>query len=159
MVDLTSVREFENVWITLSDGCKLAARIWVPQNAASAPVPAILEYIPYRKRDYMRRRDESMHHPWFASHGYAAVRVDWWDRWLKGVANDVMEEPAHRFHMMESVGPVSHLEHRPGRWVAENTARPGTFRRALSTPGLRRPTAASHGCHGDLVQSGRSGVG
>lgn len=75
MADLTSVREFENVWITLADGCKLAARIWVPQNAESAPVPAILEYIPYRKRDYMRRRDESMH-PWFASHGYAAVRVD-----------------------------------------------------------------------------------
>jgi putative CocE/NonD family hydrolase len=75
MVDLTSVREIENVWITLSDGCKLAARIWLPEGAEAAPVPAILEYIPYRKRDYMRRRDESMH-PWFASHGYVAVRVD-----------------------------------------------------------------------------------
>src|ERR1700727_3062015 len=75
MADTTPLREIENFCITLSDGCKLAARIWVPQNAESAPVPAILEYIPYRKRDYMRRRDESMH-PWFASHGYAAVRVD-----------------------------------------------------------------------------------
>ncbi|MDT9091794.1 CocE/NonD family hydrolase, partial [Escherichia coli] len=33
------------------------------------------EYIPYRKRDYMRGRDEAMH-PWFAGHGFAAVRVD-----------------------------------------------------------------------------------
>ena len=68
------VRDIENVWITLSDGCRLAARIWRPDEAA-APVPAILEYIPYRKRDFMRRRDEGMHH-WFAGHGYAAIRVD-----------------------------------------------------------------------------------
>ena len=38
-------------------------------------MPAILEYIPYRKRDFTRARDEPMHH-YFAGHGYAAVRVD-----------------------------------------------------------------------------------
>ena len=69
-----AVRDIENVWITLSDGCRLAARIWLPEESAP-PVPAILEYIPYRKRDFMRRRDEGMHH-WFAGHGYAAIRVD-----------------------------------------------------------------------------------
>jgi putative CocE/NonD family hydrolase len=69
------VREIENTWITMSDGCRLAARLWLPDTAATAPVPAILEYIPYRKRDYMRRRDESIH-GWFANHGYVAVRVD-----------------------------------------------------------------------------------
>lgn len=68
------VREIENLWITLSDGCRLAARLWLPEDTA-ARVPAILEYIPYRKRDFMRRRDEGMHR-WFAGHGYAAVRVD-----------------------------------------------------------------------------------
>jgi len=70
-----AVEDIENLWITLSDGCRLAARLWLPAGARSAPVPAILEYIPYRKRDFMRRRDEGMH-PWFAGHGYAAVRVD-----------------------------------------------------------------------------------
>jgi putative CocE/NonD family hydrolase len=70
-----AVRDTENVWITLSDGCRLAARIWLPDDEPGVPVPAILEYIPYRKRDFMRRRDEGMHH-WFAGHGYAAVRVD-----------------------------------------------------------------------------------
>jgi uncharacterized protein len=69
-----AVQDIENVWITLSDGCRLAARIWLPVDAGE-PVPGILEYIPYRKRDFMRRRDEGMHH-WFAGHGYAAVRVD-----------------------------------------------------------------------------------
>jgi uncharacterized protein len=70
-----AVRDIENAWITLSDGCRLAARLWMPADADSAPVPAILEYIPYRKRDFTRRRDEGMHR-WFAGHGYAAVRVD-----------------------------------------------------------------------------------
>src|SRR5882672_2081576 len=70
-----AVRDIENVWITLADGCRLAARLWLPDDEPGVPVPAILEYIPYRKRDFMRRRDEGMHR-WFAGHGYAAVRVD-----------------------------------------------------------------------------------
>ena len=69
------VRDIENEWIPLSDGCRLAARIWRPVDAEDRPVPAILEYIPYRKRDFMRGRDEAMHR-YFAGHGYAAVRVD-----------------------------------------------------------------------------------
>lgn len=69
------VRVIENAWIPMSDGCRLAARIWLPADAETAPVPAILEYIPYRKRDFTRARDEPMHH-YFAGYGYAAVRVD-----------------------------------------------------------------------------------
>ncbi len=69
------VREIENLFIPLADGCRLAARIWMPDNAEQRPVPAILEYIPYRKRDFMRARDEPIHH-YIAGHGYAAVRVD-----------------------------------------------------------------------------------
>src|SRR5438128_2977390 len=69
------VRVIENCWIPMSDGCCVAARIWLPAGAETTPVPAILEYIPYRKRDFTRARDEPMHH-YFAGHGYAAVRVD-----------------------------------------------------------------------------------
>jgi putative CocE/NonD family hydrolase len=70
-----TVRIIENCWIPMADGCHLAARIWLPADAETTPVPAILEYIPYRKRDFTRARDEPMHH-YFAGHGYAAVRVD-----------------------------------------------------------------------------------
>jgi putative CocE/NonD family hydrolase len=70
-----AVRVIENCWIPLTDGCRLAARIWLPDDAETTPVPAILEYIPYRKRDFTRARDEPMHY-YFAGHGYAAVRVD-----------------------------------------------------------------------------------
>ena len=70
-----SVRSIENEWIPLSDGCRLAARVWMPEDAESHPVPAILEYIPYRKRDAYRSNDEIIH-PYFAGHGYACLRVD-----------------------------------------------------------------------------------
>ena len=69
------VRVVENEWIPLRDGTRLAARIWLPADAEARPVPAILEYLPYRKRDFTRTRDEPMHH-YFAGHGYASVRVD-----------------------------------------------------------------------------------
>ena len=65
----------ENEWIELSDGRRLSARIWMPDKAAKKPSPAILEYIPYRKRDGTARRDESTY-PAFAKAGYVGVRVD-----------------------------------------------------------------------------------
>jgi putative CocE/NonD family hydrolase len=65
----------ELVSVPLRDGVRLAARIWRPQSSGIEPVPAILEFIPYRQRDFTARRD-SIHHPYLAGHGYASVRVD-----------------------------------------------------------------------------------
>ncbi|MCA8965966.1 MAG: CocE/NonD family hydrolase, partial [Planctomycetes bacterium] len=67
--------DVEHVTVPMRDGVRLAARLWLPAGASSQPAPAVLEYIPYRKRDGTRLRDEPMHR-WFAGHGYAAVRVD-----------------------------------------------------------------------------------
>ncbi len=72
---MTGITVHETVWIPMPDGVKLAARIWIPEGAEDAPLPAILEYIPYRRRDRTRMRDESMH-PRFAEAGYVAIRVD-----------------------------------------------------------------------------------
>ena len=68
-------REVENFWIPMSDGVKLAARMWIPLDAEKKPVPAVLEYLPYRKRDGTIVRD-ALTHPYLAGHGYAAIRVD-----------------------------------------------------------------------------------
>jgi hypothetical protein len=68
-----AVMDEPDVGIVLSDGCRLSARIWRAEGAG--PVPAVLEYIPYRKRDGTLPRDEMMH-PYVAGHGYACVRVD-----------------------------------------------------------------------------------
>lgn len=65
----------EETWITMADGCRLGVRIWRPVDAEHHPVPAILEYLPYRKRDLTAVRDAQMH-PYWAGHGYAGVRVD-----------------------------------------------------------------------------------
>jgi putative CocE/NonD family hydrolase len=71
----------DRVWITMTDGVRLSARIWLPDDAVWSPVPAILEYIPYRKDDATAVRDAGIH-PYLAGHGYAAARVD-----LRGSGN------------------------------------------------------------------------
>lgn len=69
------INEIENFFIPMSDGTRLAARMWLPADAEQNPVPAILEYLPYRKDDGTAYRD-SIRHPYFAGHGYACLRVD-----------------------------------------------------------------------------------
>ncbi|MBM4407303.1 MAG: CocE/NonD family hydrolase, partial [Chloroflexi bacterium] len=71
------VRELENVWIPVpGTGERMAARIWMPEEASPHhPVPAILEYIPYRKRDFTAPRSGPIHR-YFAGHGYVSVRLD-----------------------------------------------------------------------------------
>ena len=73
MTEEFQVEDIEHRWIEMPDGVRLSARIWLPKGAGA--VPAILEYIPYRKRDLVRARD-ARNHPFFAAHGYACLRVD-----------------------------------------------------------------------------------
>ena len=70
---MTNISVIENEWIELPDGRRLAARIWLPDGIG--PFPAILEYLPYRKRDGTAPRDCTTHAV-FAAEGYACVRVD-----------------------------------------------------------------------------------
>ncbi|MFS4580831.1 CocE/NonD family hydrolase [Phaeobacter sp. C3_T13_0] len=63
----------EHLWIPLPDGRRLAARMWRP--VAEGRYPAILEYLPYRKRDGTAPRDATTH-PVFAAEGYVCLRVD-----------------------------------------------------------------------------------
>lgn len=71
------VREIENAWVPVpGTSDRMAARMFLPEGASPHhPVPAILEYLPYRKRDFTAIRDTSMHR-YFAGHGYASVRID-----------------------------------------------------------------------------------
>ena len=67
------VTEHADWGILLTDGTRLSARVWMPEGAG--PFPAILEFLPYRKRDGTVARD-ALTHPYFAGHGYASFRVD-----------------------------------------------------------------------------------
>ncbi|NAZ71668.1 CocE/NonD family hydrolase [Vibrio toranzoniae] len=72
---MKSVKEIHHDWLTLPDGTRLAFRAWMPDDAESKPVPAILEFLPYRKNDGTIIRDE-ITMPETAAHGYACIRVD-----------------------------------------------------------------------------------
>ncbi|QEX20390.1 hydrolase [Hypericibacter adhaerens] len=71
----SAVRHIETMWIPMSDGTRLAARVWMPEEAERQKLPAILEYIPYRRRDGTRDWDD-LSHPYLAAHGYVCVRLD-----------------------------------------------------------------------------------
>ncbi|MFY0616544.1 CocE/NonD family hydrolase [Shimia sp.] len=65
--------ETPHIWIPMPDGVRLSARIWRP--VTDKAVPAILEFLPYRKRDCTSERD-ALTHPYLAGHGYVCIRVD-----------------------------------------------------------------------------------
>ncbi len=70
-----SFRTIENEWIPLKDGVRLGVRLWIPDAADKTPVPVVLEYIPYRKRDLERPRDDQWANQ-FVPYGIALARVD-----------------------------------------------------------------------------------
>ncbi len=69
--------------IPMRDGTELAATLYLPAVAeaqtigtpAAEPVPALLEYLPYRKDDAMLSRDYELY-SYLAARGYAGARVD-----------------------------------------------------------------------------------
>jgi len=103
------IRVIENEWVPLADGTRLAARIWLPAYAARRPVPAILEYIPYRKRDFCRVRD-TLIHPWFAAHGLASVRLD-----LRGSGDSegVLEDEYLPLELDDAVEAIAWIARQP----------------------------------------------
>jgi putative CocE/NonD family hydrolase len=71
----TAIKVVDNEWITMKDGTRLSARLWLPEGADSARVPVVWEYIPYRKRDFTRTWDDAWGHE-IAQYGVGYARVD-----------------------------------------------------------------------------------
>ncbi|WP_031434285.1 CocE/NonD family hydrolase [Methylomarinum vadi] len=109
----------ENLWIPLADGGRLAARLWLPSEAEQSPVPAIFEYIPYRKRDMTRARD-AVNHQYLAGHGYACIRVD-----LRGSGDSdgVMLDQYREQELSDGVAVIEWLARQP--WCDGNVGMMG----------------------------------
>jgi uncharacterized protein len=103
------VRVIRHEWIQMPDGCRLAARIWIPETAEQRPVPAIFEYVPYRKNDGLALRDAPIHH-YFAGHGYASVRVD-----IRGTGDSdgILEDEYLPLEQQDGLAVVRWLASRP----------------------------------------------
>ncbi|MEI9425640.1 CocE/NonD family hydrolase [Mesorhizobium sp. Cs1299R1N1] len=93
----------DHVLIELSDGVRLAARVWLPK--VDQPVPALLEIEPYRKGDAIHER-----HPWYAARGYASVLVD-----LRGTGDSegVMSDVYTAQQIADGVEVVNWLAQQP----------------------------------------------
>jgi putative CocE/NonD family hydrolase len=66
----------EKTWIPMKDGVRLAVTLYMPATLKSGErVPALLEYLPYRKDDDEAARDYGTH-CYFARRGYVGARVD-----------------------------------------------------------------------------------
>ncbi|MGH7293019.1 MAG: CocE/NonD family hydrolase, partial [Myxococcota bacterium] len=62
----------EHEWLPMRDGVRLSARLWIPEGP---PSPAVLESVPYRKRDLYRAADDAWG-PQLAAAGIAFIRLD-----------------------------------------------------------------------------------
>jgi putative CocE/NonD family hydrolase len=69
------VRVIDNDWIELPDGVRLAIRLWLPEDAETRPVSAILDSVPYRKSDGTAIGDAAWG-TYFAARRFAFARVD-----------------------------------------------------------------------------------
>jgi predicted acyl esterase len=68
--------ELEKTWIPMKDGVRLAVTLYKPAKLRTGErVPALLEYLPYRKDDDEAVRDYGTH-SYFARRGYVGARVD-----------------------------------------------------------------------------------
>ena len=73
--------EIKEAWITLPDGVRLAADLYMPAGDVDGKkFPVILEYLPYRKTE-ARSRNYSMY-SYFVERGYVLARVD-----IRGTGN------------------------------------------------------------------------
>ena len=116
---LREIEELPDLGITLSDGCRLSARVWRPVDAAEDPVPVILEYLPYRKRDGTTARD-ALTHPYFARRGYACVRVDMRGN---GDSEGLMEDEYAPQEQADAVEVIDWLSRQP--WCSGNVGMMG----------------------------------
>ena len=102
---LRDICEDADYGITLSDSTRLSTRLWKPTDALGKPVPVILEFLPYRKRDGTTARDV-LTHPYFAQRGYACARVDMRGN---GDSHGLMEDEYTQQELDDAVEVIRHL--------------------------------------------------
>jgi uncharacterized protein len=101
------VRVVETEWIELSDGTRLAARLWLPEGAGR--VPAILEYLPYRLSDGTQAGDHQQM-GFLTGHGYVGIRVD-----IRGTGNSggIIEDEYSEQELLDGLEVIAWIAGQP----------------------------------------------
>ena len=107
--------------------------MWLPADACDNPVPAILEIIPYRKRDSYAIRDQQ-NHAWLAARGYACIRPDMRGH---GDSEGIMLDEYSPREQQDTVEVIEWLSKQ--KWCSGNV---GMF--GLSWGGIASMQAATH---------------
>src|SRR5579872_4256303 len=104
-----AVRVLEHDWVELPDGARLAIRLWLPEDAAAAPVSAILDAVPYRRSDGTAVGDAAWG-TYLAAHGFAFARVD-----LRGSgdSNGILEDEYTEQEQLDVEQVITWLAGRP----------------------------------------------
>jgi len=85
-------------WIQMKDGVRLAVNLFLPVGARpDERFPALLEYLPYRKDDWSKQRDYSLH-SFFVRRGYVAARVD-----IRGTGASEGQTPEREYSEQEQL--------------------------------------------------------
>ena len=84
----------KEVFIPMSDGIKLAADLYLPENLAGGKLPVLLEYLPYRKDEGRGRRFGL--YAYFVKRGYIIARVD-----IRGTGNSEGELIPYEYSEIE----------------------------------------------------------
>jgi uncharacterized protein len=83
--------------IPMPDGIELAVTLYLPPDGGVSRVPALLEYLPYRKDDAMLARDYELY-AYMTQHGYAGARVD-----IRGTGRSGGELPGGEYTEQEQL--------------------------------------------------------
>ena len=83
--------------IPMPDGIELAVTLYLPPDCGATQVPALLEYLPYRKDDAMLGRDYELY-SYMTQHGYAGARVD-----IRGTGQSGGQLPAGEYTEQEQL--------------------------------------------------------
>ena len=164
------IRHLETIWIPMSDGVRLAGRLWLPEDAEQHPVPAILEYIPYRRRDGTREGDELTHPyargPWLC---VPAPRHPRQRRFRRGDPRRIFQAGAGRRRRGHRLARGADLVRRQGRddWNLLGRLQRAAGRRAPAAGPQghrhrlldRRPLCRRHAFHGRQPYDRQYGMG
>ncbi len=103
------IEQSSYVTLDLPTGVSLGARIWRPADSDKNPVPAIIDYHPYRGCDYTAVGD-SMRYSHLAASGYACVKLD-----VRGTGNSTGIHPDQfdENYWTDAVAAVAWLAEQP----------------------------------------------